>query len=281
MQVTGEIAKAREVLTEARRQGQTVGLVPTMGALHAGHQSLIELARAGADFVVVSIFVNPTQFGPNEDLSRYPRPLEEDLRRCRQLGVDLVFHPEPADTYPPGYCTWVEVTGLQNGLCGASRPGHFRGVATVVLKLFNVIEPDFAWFGQKDAQQVRIIEQLVADLNVTVQVRVGPTIREPDGLALSSRNQYLDRSQRQHAPALYRALTEAAGRLKEGERDSETLRRLLVQRIEATPGAELDYAAVVDAFTLQPSRRIQGPTLLALAVRFGGTRLIDNMRVEP
>jgi len=281
MQVTGEIPRTRQILAHPRGQGESVGLVPTMGALHAGHRSLIELARAEADFVVVSIFVNPTQFGPNEDLSSYPRPIEDDLRQCRQLGVDLVFNPEPAEMYPPGYCTYVEVTGLQNGLCGASRPGHFRGVATVVLKLFNIIQPDFAWFGQKDAQQVRIIEQLVADLNVPVTIRVGPTQREPDGLALSSRNQYLDRSQRQNAPVLYAALTEARDRLKEGERDAETLRRLLVQRIEATPGAVLDYAAVVDAVTLQPITRVQGPTLLALAVKFGGTRLIDNVRVEP
>ncbi len=259
----------------------TVGLVPTMGALHAGHLSLVELARAETDFVVVSIFVNPTQFGPAEDFSRYPRPLQDDLRKCRRAGVDLVFHPEPAEMYPPGSCTHVEVSRLQEGLCGASRPGHFRGVATVVLKLFNIVEPDFAYFGQKDAQQVRVIQQLVADLNMPTIIRVGPTVRESDGLALSSRNQYLDPSQRENASVLYRALTEAAHRLRQGERDAGSLRRLLVQRIGATPGAVLDYAAVVAADTLQPLTQVQGPTLLALAVRFGNTRLIDNVLCFP
>ncbi len=280
MHVTGEIARAREVLAQVRSRGQRIGLVPTMGALHAGHLSLVELARTETDFVVVSIFVNPTQFGPAEDFSRYPRPIESDLHQCRRHGVGLVFHPEPVEMYPPGYRTYVEVTGLQNGLCGASRPGHFRGVATVVLKLFNILQPDVAFFGQKDAQQVRIIQQLIADLNVPTVIRVGPTVREPDGLALSSRNQYLDPAQRQAAPAVYQALREAEVRIQAGERNPETLRRLLVQRIEATPGAVLDYAAVVDAETLEPVQRIAGPMLLALAVKFGTTRLIDNVRVD-
>lgn len=280
MQVTGEIACAREVLARVRSRGQRIGLVPTMGALHAGHRSLVELARNETDFVVVSIFVNPTQFGPQEDFQRYPRPIEDDLQQCRRLGVELVFHPEPAEMYPPGYRTYVEVTGLQNVLCGLSRPGHFRGVATVVLKLFHILQPDCAYFGQKDGQQVRIIQQLVADLNVPTVVRVGPTVREPDGLALSSRNQYLDSTQRRYAPVLFRALREAAEQIQAGQRDPEALRRMLVERIEATPGAALDYAAVVDAQTLEPVRRIEGAMLLALAVKFGSTRLIDNVRVE-
>ncbi len=280
MQVMAEIEPLRQAVAAARRQGQTIGLVPTMGALHRGHLSLIDLARARTGFVVVSIFVNPTQFGPGEDFTRYPRPRECDLELCARAGVDLVFAPEPKTMYPPGFRTFVEVTDLQDGLCGASRPGHFRGVATVVLKLFHMVGPDVAWFGQKDAQQVRIIQQMVRDLNVPVEIAVGPTVREPDGLALSSRNEYLDPIQRREAPALYRALSETAGRIRAGERDAGLLRRLLRQRLEAIPGAVLDYAVVVSADSLQPLERIQAPTLLALAVKFGGTRLIDNILVE-
>jgi pantoate--beta-alanine ligase len=281
MQVISQIARARKAVAQAREEGRTIGLVPTMGALHRGHLSLVGLAQKEAGYVVVSIFVNPTQFGPNEDFNRYPRPIEDDNLACRRQGVDLLFNPEPAEMYPSGYCTHVEVTGLQNGLCGASRPGHFRGVATVVLKLLNIIQPDFAYFGQKDAQQVRIIQQMVADLDLATTIRVGPIVREPDGLALSSRNQYLDPTQRKNAPVLWEALKAARDRVQEGERDAEVLRRLLVQRIEATPGAVLDYAAVVDARSLGPIERLEGPTLLALAVKFGSTRLIDNVQVNP
>jgi pantoate--beta-alanine ligase len=270
----------RLAVRAARQQGRSVGLVPTMGALHAGHASLIRAARAADRFVVVSVFVNPTQFGPHEDLDRYPRPFEQDLALCGELGVDLVFAPQPATVYPPGFRTWVEVTGLQDVLEGASRPGHFRGVATVVLKLFNLAQPDRAYFGQKDAQQALIIRQMVRDLNVPVEVRVLPTVREPDGLALSSRNKYLDADQRRHAAVLSRALAEARARVAAGERDGEVLRALLTERIAATPGAALDYAAVVDADTLAPVARLSGPTLLALAVRFGTTRLIDNVLIN-
>jgi pantoate--beta-alanine ligase len=269
-----------QAVAEARGRGYTVGLVPTMGALHRGHTSLMDLARGETGFVVVTIFVNPTQFGPHEDFSRYPRPLAQDLEQCRAAGVDLVFTPAPEVMYPPGFRTFVEVAGLQDVLCGASRPGHFRGVATVVLKLFNLVRPDRAYFGQKDAQQVVLIKQMVRDLDVPVEIRVGPIIREPDGLALSSRNRYLDPEQRRHAPVLYRALDEARNRVLAGERDAGVLHRLLSERIAATPGAVLDYAAVVDAQTLQPLDRVEGPTLLALAVKFGATRLIDNLQVN-
>jgi pantoate--beta-alanine ligase len=270
----------RPAVRAARRQGRSVGLVPTMGALHAGHASLIEAARAADGFVVVSVFVNPTQFGPHEDLARYPRPFEQDLALCAELGVDLVFAPQPATMYPPGFRTWVEVTGLQDVLEGAARPGHFRGVATVVLKLFNLVQPDRAYFGQKDAQQARILAQMVRDLNVPVEVSVLPTVREPDGLALSSRNKYLDPDQRRHAVVLSRALAEARERVAAGERDAGALRALLTERIAAAPGAALDYAAVVDADTLAPVGHLSGPTLLALAVRFGSTRLIDNVLIN-
>ncbi len=275
--VAATAEELRPAVRAARRQGRSVGLVPTMGALHAGHASLVRAARAADGFVVVSIFVNPTQFGPHEDLDRYPRPFEQDLALCGELGVDLVFAPQPATMYPPGFRTWVEVTGLQDVLEGASRPGHFRGVATVVLKLFNLVQPDRAYFGQKDAQQARLLVQMVRDLDVPVEVRVLPTVREPDGLALSSRNKYLDADQRRHAAALSRALAEARDRVAAGERDGEALRALLTERVAATPGAALDYAAVVDADTLAPVARLSGPTLLALAVRFGTTRLIDNV----
>jgi pantoate--beta-alanine ligase len=278
--VVADVASLRRAVREARGRGRTVGLVPTMGALHAGHQSLIEVARRGTGFVVVSIFVNPTQFGPHEDFHQYPRPLAEDLDLCARTGVDLVFHPDAATMYPPAYRTYVEVTGLQDVLCGASRPGHFRGVATVVLKLLNQVQPDRVYFGQKDAQQVRIIQQLVRDLDVPVEVVVCPIVREADGLALSSRNRYLDASQRREATVLHRALEEARARIQAGERDGEVLRRLLADRIASTPGAALDYAAVVDADTLAPAARLHGPTLLALAVKFGQTRLIDNLLLQ-
>jgi pantoate--beta-alanine ligase len=279
VQVTADFDRLRQAVAAARRQGKSIGLVPTMGALHRGHTSLIDLARAQTGFVVVSIFVNPTQFGPNEDFSRYPRTWDADLEVCRVEGTDLVFAPEPAVLYPPGFCTYVEVHGLQNVLCGPSRPGHFRGVATVVLKLFNIVQPDIAYFGQKDAQQARIIQQLVRDLDVPVQVRVCPIVREADGLALSSRNRYLDAEQRQNALVLSRALQEARERVEHGECNANAVCLAMVARIEATPGAALDYAAVVSADTLQPIDRIQGDVLLAVAVNFGPTRLIDNLLI--
>ncbi|MCI0458451.1 MAG: pantoate--beta-alanine ligase [Gemmataceae bacterium] len=267
----------RRAVAEARARGLSVGLVPTMGALHDGHLSLIRAARAETGFVVVSIFVNPTQFGPREDLSRYPRPLEEDLRLCSEEGVDLAFVPEPAVMYPPGFRTYVEVHGFQDVLCGASRPGHFRGVATVVLKLFNLIGPDTVYFGLKDAQQVRVIEQMVADLNVPVTVRRCPILREPDGLALSSRNRYLSSEERQQATVLSRSLEEVRRRAERGERESAVLIGLIRERVEATPGARLDYVAVVDFETLEPLERLRGTVLVALAVHLGTTRLIDNV----
>jgi pantoate--beta-alanine ligase len=260
MIVASDIESILPSLREARSRGLAVGLVPTMGALHAGHVSLMRAVREEIGFVVVSIFVNPTQFGPAEDFDCYPRPLDSDLKTCEANGVDLVFHPDAKTMYPPGFQTLVEVKGLQDVLCGASRPGHFRGVATVVLKLFNIIQPEVAYFGQKDAQQVRIIRRMVDDLNVPVRVRVCPTVREPDGLAISSRNQYLDEAQRTHARALFQGL-----------------REVLASRIAATPGAELGYAAVVDADTLKPVRKLKGEVLVALAVKFGTTRLIDNL----
>jgi pantoate--beta-alanine ligase len=278
--VATTIEETRRAVAEARRRGLSVGLVPTMGALHEGHASLIRAARRDTGFVVVSIFVNPTQFGPKEDLSRYPRPLEHDLDLCAREGVDLVFHPAPETVYPPGFSTYVQVTGLQDVLEGASRPGHFRGVATVVLKLFNIVQPDVAFFGQKDGQQARIVRQMVADLNAPVEVRVCPTVREADGLALSSRNAYLDATQRQNAVALSAALGLGRALIEGGERDPARVREIMESRIAAAPGAVLDYAAVVDADSLRPPDRLRGRVMLAVAVRFGGTRLIDNVLVD-
>jgi pantoate--beta-alanine ligase len=279
-QVVATVAEVRRAVAEGRGRGLTVGLVPTMGALHAGHTRLIRAARRETGLVVVSVFVNPTQFGPHEDFARYPRPFAQDLALCAAEGVDIIFRPEPAELYPPGFRTYVEVHGLQDVLEGASRPGHFRGVATVVLKLFNIVGPDAAYFGQKDAQQARLICQLVRDLDVPVTVRLCPTVREPDGLALSSRNQYLDPQQRQDARVLFRALEEARLLAEAGERDAARLRRALAERVAAVPGARLDYAAVVDEDTLAPLERLGGRVLVALAVHIGTTRLIDNVVLE-
>jgi len=279
--IAATIAEVRAAVTQARREGKTIGFVPTMGALHAGHGSLIRSARTRSDFAVVSIFVNPTQFGPNEDFKRYPRTLEGDRELCGAVGTDLIFTPTPDLIYPPGYRTYVEVEGLGEHLCGPTRPGHFRGVATVVLKLFNIVIPDVAFFGQKDAQQARIIEQMAIDLNLIVRVEVLPTVREPDGLAMSSRNRYLDPEQRRHAPALYRALETIRGLVATGERDVRKLESRLAAEVASTPGARLDYARIVDGLSLQPIETLERPATAALAVFFGSTRLIDNVTLAP
>lgn len=277
--VAATVEAVRQAVQAARQRGSTIGLVPTMGALHEGHLSLCRAARAETGFVIVTIFVNPTQFGPNEDFSRYPRQLATDLDLCGQAGVDLVFAPDVQVMYPADFRTFVEVQELADGLCGAARPGHFRGVTTVVLKLFNIVGADRAYFGQKDAQQARLIRQMVHDLNVPLEVRVCPIVREADGLALSSRNQYLDANQRQQAVVLHQALQDARRAIESGERSAEVVRQLLVRRIETAPAALVDYAAVVDADRLQPLALLTGEVLLALAVKFGSTRLIDNLLV--
>ncbi len=274
------IREAREALETPRRRGKTIGLVPTMGALHAGHAQLLATARQACDLVVVSIFVNPTQFGPKEDFSRYPRPFEKDVEVCVREGVDLIFHPAPSEMYPAGHQTFVEVSDLQKPLCGASRPGHFRGVATVVLKLLNIVQPTIAYFGQKDAQQARLLAQMVHDLDVPVWVEICPTVRESDGLALSSRNQYLSADQRQNATVLYQVLEMMRTRIGAGERSAEKLLSAAHAMIVATPGARLDYVDLVSWQTLTPIATLEGEILAALAVYFGSTRLIDNMRLS-
>ena len=280
LHVATTIEEARRHVNDARQRGLVIGLVPTMGALHEGHMSLIRAARRECGHVAVSIFVNPTQFGPNEDFARYPRPFDKDVAICEAEGVDLVFAPDAAAMYPPNFRTVVEVQQLQDRLCGASRPGHFRGVATVVLKLFNIVQADVAYFGQKDAQQALLIQQMVRDLDVPIRLRICPIVREPDGLALSSRNRYLDATQRRAATILSRTLREARALIERGERDAELVKRQLTAPIQATPGAVLDYAEVVNAETLQPLTKITGAVLLAVAARFGQTRLIDNEMIS-
>jgi pantoate--beta-alanine ligase len=275
--VASTIDGVRQAVAAARSRGLSVALVPTMGALHAGHVSLLRAARQESGYVVVSIFVNPIQFGPAEDLERYPRPLEDDLTVCTREGADLVFAPEAVTIYPPGYRTYVEVSELADKLCGPSRPGHFRGVATVVFKLFQIVRPDVAYFGQKDAQQARIIQQMVRDLDLGVKLRICPIVREPDGLAQSSRNGYLDPDQRRQAVVLYQALEEVRGLITAGERDANRLRQTLAARIRSAPGAALDYAEIVNADTLTPLSVVRGDILIAVAVKFGVTRLIDNL----
>lgn len=279
--VAATIADTRTAVATARGAGNRIGFVPTMGALHAGHASLIRASRSECDFTVVSIFVNPTQFGPNEDYTRYPRTFEADRELCGAVGTDLIFAPTPAEMYPPDSRTYVEVAKLPDVLCGQSRPGHFRGVTTVVLKLFNIVLPDSAYFGQKDAQQALIVRRMAIDLNLPLAVRVQPTVREPDGLAMSSRNRYLDPAQRFHATALRRALVRVEELVAGGERSIEILERTMLEIITATPGARLDYARILDSETLDTLSKLDRPALAAVAVYFGTTRLIDNTILRP
>jgi pantoate--beta-alanine ligase len=255
----------------------SLGFVPTMGYLHEGHLSLVRAARAGNDSVAVSIFVNPTQFGPAEDFSTYPRDPDRDLALLRAEGVDLVFMPDAGEMYPEGFQTFVEVEGVTRRLEGASRPGHFRGVATVVLKLFEIVRPDRAYFGRKDAQQLAVVRRMVRDLNLTVEVVAMPTVRDPDGLAMSSRNAYLSPTERAAATVLYRALSLAQDMWTKGSRDAEAYRRRIAETIAEEELASIDYVSVADPETMEELERIQGPALVSLAVRIGRTRLIDNV----
>jgi pantoate--beta-alanine ligase len=273
------VADVRGAVARARGAGLVIGLVPTMGALHDGHVRLIERCRAEAGWVAVSIFVNPTQFGAGEDFTRYPRTLDDDRARCRAAGVDLVFAPTPSSMYPHGpQSTWVEVPGVSDILEGASRPGHFRGVATVVLKLFEIVRPDVAVFGQKDYQQQVVIRRMVADLHVPVRILIEPTVREPDGLAMSSRNRYLAPPERRAATVLYEALTRARQAVLGGEVSANRVRQILRETIESGEGVRLDYAEIVDADTLGLVDHL-GPgsgAVALVAARVGSTRLIDN-----
>lgn len=278
MRIESDPAATRAASLAAKAAGRTVGFVPTMGALHAGHESLVAAARAECGFVAVSVFVNPTQFGPAEDLSRYPRTFDADAEMCRRHGVDLIFAPGPAEMYPRPTAVWVVPERIVDGLCGAARPGHFRGVATVVAKLFNIVQPDVAYFGQKDAQQCAVIRRMVADLDFPVRIDVRPTVREPDGLAMSSRNKYLLGDDRRHALCLWRALSAARDLAAAGEDRTAPLLAEMQRVVGATPGTRPDYFAAVDPDTMEPVERIgDRPVLLALAVHVGPARLIDNL----
>jgi len=280
MRVCQQIHETREAVGQARKTGRQVGFVPTMGALHEGHLSLVRRARRECDFVVVSIYVNPIQFVAGEDLNRYPRDLERDLQLCRQLGVDLVFAPCDRVMYPGERFTTVRVAKLTEPLCGACRPGHFDGVTTVVAKLFNIVQPDAAYFGQKDAQQAVVIGRMVRDLDFPVQIRVCPIVRAQDGLALSSRNAYLDEEQRRQARCLYKALQAAKEAVAGGERRCESLVKLMRAIIEGSGPVGIDYISIVDPATLEDLQQIENPALIALAVRIGRARLIDNILLD-
>jgi pantoate--beta-alanine ligase len=278
MQIHTSIAAMQRASSEARRRGHTIGLVPTMGAIHEGHLSLVRAARRQCEVVTASIFVNPLQFAPTEDLARYPRPFEEDARLLREAGVDHLFAPTAEEMYPPGATTFVEVSGLSNRLDGASRPGHFRGVATVVSKLFHIVQPDAAFFGQKDAAQLAVLRAMVRDLNFPIRMVGCPIIRDPDGLAMSSRNRFLSPEERRAALAIPQALTEVDV-LPHATPDR--LREFLHEAIRQAPALRLDYAEVVDPDTLLPVEDLSRPTLLAIAAWAGTTRLIDNAILEP
>lgn len=281
MEIIKEIEALRRYVSEARKAGKTIGFVPTMGFLHKGHLSLMRQAKSENDVVITSVFVNPVQFGPNEDFEAYPRNPEKDGALMASAAVDAAFFPEASVLYPQGYATYVDVEGsLTAGLCGASRPGHFRGVTTVVLKLFNLVTPDRAYFGMKDAQQVSVIRRMVADLHVPVELVACPIVREPDGLALSSRNTYLSESERRDALVLSRSLAEARKRVDGGERDASVLQACIRDIIQSAPSAAVDYISIVDAGSLEALKVLKGSVLIALAVRVGRTRLIDNTLLE-
>lgn len=280
MEITGSIKRVREQVREWRKEGLTVGLVPTMGYLHEGHKSLIDKAVAQNDKVVVSVFVNPMQFGPTEDLESYPRDMDRDAALCEKAGAALIFHPEPEEMYDDNFSSFVDMNTLTGGLCGKTRPIHFRGVCTVVAKLFNIVTPDRAYFGQKDAQQLAVIRHMVNDLSFGIEIVGCPIIREEDGLAKSSRNTYLSEEERKAALVLSYSLKEGRKLVDAGEKDAAKVKKAITDIIEKEPLAKIDYVEVVDWNTLEPVERIDGPILTAIAVYIGKTRLIDNFIVE-
>lgn len=280
MEITGSIKEVRRQVKEWKKQGLSVGLVPTMGYLHEGHKSLIDRAVAENDRVVVSDFVNPIQFGVNEDLSTYPRDIEADKRLCEEAGADLIFHPTPEEMYAPDFSTYVETQKVSERLCGKSRPTHFRGVCTVVNKLFNIVMPDKAYFGEKDAQQLAVVRRMVRDLNMDIEIVGCPIVRESDGLAKSSRNTYLSEEERKAALVLSKAVFAGKEMMEKGERDAEKIVTAMRDIIEAEPLARIDYVEMVDADSILPLARAEGRVLTAMAVYIGTTRLIDNFIME-
>jgi len=280
MEVAETIESVRTLVQAARGKGKKIGLVPTMGALHIGHNSLIEAAVRKCNFVVVSIFVNPTQFVPGEDFEKYPRPLDADLQICRKAGVDVVFVPTPEQMYPSENLTWVNVEKLTDPLCGQFRPTHFRGVTTVCAKLFNIVAPNVAFFGQKDGQQAVVIKRMVADLNMPLEIVVCPTVREPDGLAVSSRNKYLTEEQKKDATYIYKSLQKCREMIEAGTTDTETIIAEMRKILSQAPSIQIEYISIVDSESLQNLDRIAGKVLAAVAVRIDPTRLIDNILVD-
>lgn len=280
MELAKTIESVRHLVKAARSEGKKIALVPTMGALHIGHISLIETAVKECDFVVVSIFVNPTQFGPGEDFEKYPRPLEVDLEICKKAGVDIVFAPATEQMYPQENLTWVNVEKLTEQLCGQFRPRHFRGVATVCAKLFNIVQPDIAFFGQKDGQQAIVIKRTVADLNMPLKIVICPTVREPDGLAVSSRNKYLSNQQKKDATLLYKSLQKCQEMISDGIKDTRTIISEMRKVLEQVSSINIEYINIVDAETIQPIDRIAGKVLVAVAAKIGRARLIDNILVD-
>lgn len=276
MKISGKIDEVRAQVKEWKKQGLSVALVPTMGYLHEGHKSLMERARKENDKVVVSIFVNPMQFGPNEDLESYPRDLDRDSKICEAAGVDLIFHPEVEEVYGPDFHAYVDMHTLPEKLCGASRPVHFRGVQTVVSKLFHIIPADRAYFGQKDAQQLAIIRRMVMDLNFDIEIIGCPIIREEDGLAKSSRNTYLSEEERKQAVILNQSLEAAMDAINAGEKDAAKVKQIIIDKLHTCPLAKIDYVEVVSFDTIQPIEKVEGAVLIAIAVYIGTTRLIDN-----
>ncbi|MGB2989927.1 MAG: pantoate--beta-alanine ligase [Candidatus Zixiibacteriota bacterium] len=270
----------QRICGELRRKGKSIGLVPTMGYLHEGHLSLVRIAKKRSDVLVVSVFVNPTQFGPKEDFQNYPRDFKRDKLLLEEEGCDFVFAPRMKDMYPEGYLTHVAVDRITGKLEGQTRPTHFRGVTTIVAKLFNIVQPDIAVFGQKDAQQAVVLKKMVDDLNYGIKMIIAPTIREKDGLALSSRNRYLSEEERKQAAALYESLREAKRLISGGERSVSRIASRMRGLISRQPSAELDYIAITDARTLEPLNRLKSQVLISLAVRFGKARLIDNIKVK-
>lgn len=280
MKVVSTIAEVREFVKAARNEGKSVGLVPTMGFLHEGHESLIKRSVADNDVTVVSIFVNPMQFGPTEDLATYPRDLEADTRLVTNAGADLIFHPEPEEMYEDGFCSFVDMTGLTNALCGLSRPIHFRGVCTVVNKLFMIVMPDRAYFGEKDAQQLAVIRRMVKDLNIDIEIIGCPIIREEDGLAKSSRNTYLSPETRKQAVILSKSIFLAKKMVDDGERDAEVIKKAMRELINTMPLADIDYVEIVDVNTMKSVDKLEGQILIAIAVNMGKeARLIDNVHI--
>ena len=279
MKIVGTVKEVREQVKEWKKQGLSVGFVPTMGYLHEGHKSLMDAARKGNDKVVVSIFVNPMQFGPTEDLATYPRDLDHDAALCESAGVDLIFHPEAEEMYEKDFCSFVDMTGLTEGLCGKTRPIHFRGVCTVVNKLFNIVTPDHAYFGQKDGQQLAVIKRMVRDLNMDIESVGCPIVREEDGLAKSSRNTYLSSEERK--AALILSKTVALGKeLAKTEKDANKVVEAMKKNIETEPLAKIDYVEAVDALSMAPVEKLEGTCMLAMAVYIGKTRLIDNTLIN-